>query len=61
MGLKSHDYHVLMQQLLPVVIRGMLPKGPRHSITRICGFFPRVIDRESMFNIEEVIETLCLF
>ncbi|KAL4023167.1 hypothetical protein IC575_016917 [Cucumis melo] len=35
MGLKSHDYHVLMQQLLPIVIRGMLPKGPRHSITRI--------------------------
>ncbi|KAL0558688.1 hypothetical protein IC582_003268 [Cucumis melo] len=66
MGLKSHDYHVLMQQLLPVVIRGMLPKGPRHSITRICGFFnkicQRVIDRESMLEIEkEVIETLCLF
>ena len=66
MGLKSHDYHVLMQQLLPVVIRGMLPKGPRHSITRICGFFnkiyQRVIDRESMLEIEkEVIEILCLF
>ncbi|KAL0553634.1 hypothetical protein IC582_007534 [Cucumis melo] len=66
MGLKSHDYHVLMQQLLPVVIRGMLPKGPRHSITGICGFFnkicQRVIDRESMLETEkEVIETLCLF
>ncbi|KAL0550079.1 hypothetical protein IC582_014577 [Cucumis melo] len=66
MGLKSHDYHVLMQQLLPVVIRGMLLKGPRHSITQIYGFFnkicQRVIDRESMLEIEkEVIETLCLF
>ncbi|XP_073152024.1 uncharacterized protein [Henckelia pumila] len=25
-GLKSHDYHTLMQQLLPVAIRGILPK-----------------------------------
>ena len=25
-GLKSHDCHVLMQQLLPVAIRGILPK-----------------------------------
>ncbi|KAL4037977.1 hypothetical protein IC575_001580 [Cucumis melo] len=65
MGLKSHDYHVLMQQLLPVVIRGMLPKGPRNSITRICGFFnkicQRVIDRESILEIEKEVETLCLF
>lgn len=66
MGLKSHDYHVLMQQLLPVAIRGMLPKGPRHSITRMCAFFnkisQRVIDREDMLDIEkEVIDTLCLF
>ena len=26
-NLKSHDYHILVQQLLPVVIRGLLPKG----------------------------------
>ena len=26
-NLKSHDYHILMQKLLPVVIRGLLPKG----------------------------------
>ncbi|XP_073284694.1 uncharacterized protein [Primulina huaijiensis] len=25
-GLKSHDYHTLMQQFLPVAIRGVLPK-----------------------------------
>ena len=25
-GLKSHDCHVLMQQLLPVVVRGILPE-----------------------------------
>ncbi|TYK01038.1 transposase [Cucumis melo var. makuwa] len=39
-GLKSHDHHVLMQQLLPVAIRGILPKHvefalevPKNSIT----------------------------
>ncbi|CAA7018756.1 unnamed protein product [Microthlaspi erraticum] len=31
-GLKSHDYHVLMQQLLPIALRGMLPKGPRVAL-----------------------------
>ncbi|XP_010463429.1 PREDICTED: uncharacterized protein LOC104744109 [Camelina sativa] len=39
MGLKSHDYHVLMQQLLPVAVRVLLPKGPRIAIFRICAFF----------------------
>jgi len=28
-GLKSHDCHILMQQLLPVAIRRILPKTIR--------------------------------
>ncbi|XP_059632538.1 uncharacterized protein LOC132275143 [Cornus florida] len=51
-GLKSHDYHVLMQQLLPVALRGILPKGVRNAIFRLCAYFnevcQRVIDRNSM-------------
>ncbi|RVW35629.1 hypothetical protein CK203_106307 [Vitis vinifera] len=31
-GLKSHDYHALMQQLLPVALRSVLPKH-----VRLCG------------------------
>jgi ssDNA-binding Zn-finger/Zn-ribbon topoisomerase 1 len=38
-GLKSHDCHVLMQQLLPVAIRGILPDNVRKTITRLCLFF----------------------
>ncbi|GAU38745.1 hypothetical protein TSUD_158760 [Trifolium subterraneum] len=38
-GLKSHDCHVLMQQLLPVAIRGILPDNVRKTITRLCSFF----------------------
>ena len=30
-GLKSHDCHVLMQQLLPIAIRSVLPKNVRYT------------------------------
>ncbi|XP_056850720.1 uncharacterized protein LOC130500043 [Raphanus sativus] len=66
MGLKSHDYHVLMQQLLPVAIRGLLRKGPRVAIFRLCAFFnllcQRELDVEQLQRIEtEIVETLCIF
>ena len=38
-GLKSHDCHVLMQQLLVMTIRDILPNKVRHDITRLCLFF----------------------
>jgi len=38
-GLKSHDCHVLMQDLLPMAIHGILPKSVRQVITRLCLFF----------------------
>ena len=38
-GLKSHDFHVLMQQLLVVAIRGILPDKVRVAITRLCFVF----------------------
>ena len=54
-GLKSHDCHVLIQQLLPVAIRGILPKNVRFSIARLCSFFnsicKKVIDPQ---NLEEL-------
>jgi len=55
-GLKSHDYHVLMQQLLPVAIRGILPKDVRHTVTRLCFFFnalcSKVFDPEELDELE---------
>ncbi|XP_060965558.1 uncharacterized protein LOC115700084 [Cannabis sativa] len=33
-GLKSHDHHILMQHILPVSIRSVLPKKVRYAITR---------------------------
>lgn len=38
-GLKSHDCHILMQHMLPIAIRGVLPKHVRHAITKLCFFF----------------------
>ena len=38
-GLKSLDCHVLMQQLLAMAIRDILPNKFRLAITRLCFFF----------------------
>lgn len=64
MGLKSHYFHVLMQQLLPMVGGGLLLKGTRLAICRLCSYFNKlcqcVIDREVMLELEiEVIDILC--
>ncbi|XP_077237173.1 uncharacterized protein LOC143878834 [Tasmannia lanceolata] len=38
-GLKSHDCHVLMQQLLPLAIRRTLPKKVSSVLIELCSFF----------------------
>ncbi|XP_062014790.1 uncharacterized protein LOC133731433 [Rosa rugosa] len=66
MGLKSHDCHVLIQQILAVALKGLLPKGPRIAIFRLCSFFHQLCQREiEKKNIgvldEEIAETVCMF
>ena len=63
-GLKSHDCHVLMQQLLPVAIRGTLPEKVRVAISRLCFIFnaicAKVIDPKQLDALEdEVVVVLC--
>jgi hypothetical protein len=63
-GMKSHDCHILMQQLLPVAIRGILPKRVRHVIIRLCQFFNaicnKVIDPEHLDSLQkEIVLILC--
>jgi hypothetical protein len=41
-GLKSHDYHVLMQQIMPLALRGLLQPGPRMAVMRISKVFRRI-------------------
>ena len=38
-GLKSHGCHALMQQLLTMVIRDIMPNKVKLAITRLCLFF----------------------
>ena len=58
-GLKSHDCHILMQQLLPVAIHGILPKYVRHTITQLCSYFnsmcSKEIDSHKLDELEEEI------
>ncbi|XP_073226306.1 uncharacterized protein [Cicer arietinum] len=63
-GLKSHDCHILMQQLLPVALRGILPKKVREVLTRLCLFFnaicSKVIDPQKLNELEnEAVIILC--
>ena len=63
-GLKSHDYHCLVQQIIPVVSRTLLQPLQRtalvrlgKSLTRICS---RVVDKSEIAALRiYVAETLC--
>ena len=65
-GLKSHDYHALMQQYLPILLRSILPKHVRNVICRLSFFFnalcSKVVDVPSLDELQnEIVVTLCLF
>ena len=64
-GLKSHDCHILMQQLLPVAIRSILPKYVRLLIIRLCSFFNTICKKSISIGElnslqKDVVDTLCL-
>jgi len=44
-GLKSHDCHILMQQLLLVAIRDIMLEKVRHAITTLCFFFNAICSK----------------
>ncbi|XP_074271550.1 uncharacterized protein LOC141595481 [Silene latifolia] len=63
-GLKSHDCHILLTQLLPIVIRSILPKHVRQFITKLCKFFNAInakdINPDSLDDLQvDVVVTLC--
>ncbi|XP_074277101.1 uncharacterized protein LOC141600753 [Silene latifolia] len=65
-GLKSHDCHTLMQQLLVVAIRNILPTKVRYAITKFCFFFNaicnKVIDPGELEALQNLVVTsLCQF
>src|SRR4051812_44360483 len=46
-GMKSHDCHVMMTQILPVAIRGIMDEHVRETLLGLCNFFD-VISRKSI-------------
>nr|CAE05049.2 OSJNBa0049H08.10 [Oryza sativa Japonica Group] len=65
-NLKSHDCHVLMTQLLPVVIRGIVPDNVRATITKLCAFMnaisQKVIDPDRLEALQnDVVQCLVSF
>ncbi|XP_071700146.1 uncharacterized protein [Rutidosis leptorrhynchoides] len=63
-GMKSHDCHVLMTQMIPIAIRGILPDRIRHTITKLFLFFnmihSKVIDHGVLDTWQsDIILTLC--
>ena len=45
--MKSHDCHVMMTQLLPVALRGIMDTHVRETLTDLCHFF-HAISRKSI-------------
>ncbi|KAK7244185.1 hypothetical protein RIF29_39003 [Crotalaria pallida] len=63
-GLKSHDCHILMEHIVPIAIRSILPKKVRKTITKLCHFFKaicsKVIDPGKLPTLQrEIVSTLC--
>uniref|UniRef100_A0A803R3S5 Uncharacterized protein n=1 Tax=Cannabis sativa TaxID=3483 RepID=A0A803R3S5_CANSA len=54
-GLKSHDYHVIMRQLLVVAVKGLMEECCRVTILRLFKFFyefcQRVVDKEEILKL----------
>jgi len=63
-GMKSHDYHILMQQVLPVCLRGLMQKPVCMTIIQLshvfCRLCTRVWDPADLEGLrKDVISTLC--
>ena len=65
-NLKSHDCHVLMTELLPVVLRGILPDNIRLTIVKLCAFLnvvsQKITDPENLIKLQnDVVQCLVGF
>ena len=61
--MKSHDYHVLMTQILPVAIHGIMDAHVRETLFGLFKFF-NVISRKlvgvrQLRRLQEIMVTLC--
>jgi len=61
--MKSHEYHVFMQTLIPLAFHDLLPKGIWDALTEISHFFRDICSTKNVDYIERlktnIVETLC--
>ena len=54
--MKAHDYHVIMTQLLPIALHGILPPKVSAPIIKLCSFFnaisKKVIDVSTLDQLQ---------
>ena len=50
--MKSHDNHILMQQLFPITIRGSLPLEMSRNLINLSCFFREICSK--VLNVEEL-------
>jgi hypothetical protein len=63
-GMKSHDYHVLLTQMIAIGIQNILPVNVREAIMNFCFFFnaigQKVLSEEALESLKKRhYETLC--
>ena len=63
---KSHDCHVLIMQLLPVALRGILPANVRATIIKLCAFLNAISQKAiyptSLIRLQEdVVQSIVSF
>ena len=44
-GLKSHDNHILMQQIFPIALRGTLPSHVTRPLIKLASFFREICSK----------------
>jgi hypothetical protein len=63
-GLKTHDLHVILQKILPLVVRNILPEDVVTPLMELSRFFNSLCSKELEFSKIEKLstsirETLC--
>jgi hypothetical protein len=54
--LKSHDFHILMERIIPVMFRGYMPDTMWQAIAELSYFYRQIRAKEISKNIMEKLE-----
>jgi hypothetical protein len=52
-GLKSHDFHILMERIIPVMFRGYMPDTMWQAIAELSYFYRQICAKEISKNMME--------